>query len=168
MVDDHERVSIVGGDRMLEKHDFEVKYFMRPDDILNVNHTPTEYVAQTFELSDKSTDIAMQFVDGVQHELDSAHWNVRLRVFEGKNDLELTYKRRYEVVDGKIDRALADATADGFVSDEHHYDAQVEWGSKKQTLSVSRRKTIDTTGGRELPTETRSRTMCTAEVPDIL
>lgn len=161
----------VGEDRMPASHDFEVKYFLNPDQVLDAEYRPIVGVREAFELADRSRDIAMQFVDGAQHELDNVHWNIRLRRFEGEDELELTYKKRYAVDPAQPSAAEAQATRDGFGPEERDYDAQIEWGSSdkpagKRTLSLSRRKTLTSAGkGLTPPAEDESRAICLDGLP---
>jgi hypothetical protein len=144
---------------MVIKHDFEVKYFIQPGQVLSVDNRPIEAVAEAFGLSDHAKRLCMLFVDSQQQNLNEAHWNVRLRRFEGEEDTEVTYKKRYSVENSPLDSVFAVAQNDGFGPSEHDYDAQVEWGSDKQTLTLSRRAFIDEPkySGLDMPSDADSR-----------
>lgn len=94
-------------------------------------------------------------------------------LFFYKNDVELTYKKRYTIPDSDIDAALEVEAAlkaannYGFNSDNKRYEAQVEWGYKKQTLSISRKKDVDSeNSGMDLPGTESSRQMLIDEAPE--
>lgn len=59
---------------------------------------------------------------------------------ENKSDYELTYKKRYPVVNGNIQAALTLANQEGFDASDDNYEAEVDWGYGKQTLSFSNTK----------------------------
>ena len=150
---------------MLAVPDYEVKFFMDPRVALDADQKPTRRVRDMFNSSDASTRISMQFMDGPNGELHGARWNVRLRKFEGEDQIELTYKKRYPVTHD-IDTTLAEAARDGFDSGEDDYEAQVEWGAK-QTLSLSRRHEVELPGYEkmQLPSEDDSRSVSVDKIP---
>jgi len=149
------------------KANFEVKAFMRRDQVLDSDKRLVRSVREQFGLKDRITRITMQFVDGAQHELHDAGWNVRLRRFEADDDLELTYKRRYPFGDGTLEAVRAMAACDGFDAHEDDYDAQVEWGSQRRTLTLSTRKKIHQRGSENmnLPNAHDSRTISADGLP---
>jgi hypothetical protein len=74
---------------------------------------------------------------------------------ENDDGLELTYKKRYAIMGGDIDAG------------DVKYEAQVEWGYQKQTLSISRKKVAESTNSEvDLPGESNSRAMLIDEAPD--
>ncbi|KAH6871313.1 hypothetical protein B0T10DRAFT_533572 [Thelonectria olida] len=79
----------------------------------------------------------------------------------------LTYKKRYAIVGGDIDAALTTANNDGFDVGDAGYEAQVEWGYQRQTLSISRKKTVtDSINiGIDLPGERNSREILVDKAP---
>ncbi|RAP31180.1 hypothetical protein C2W64_00352 [Brevibacillus laterosporus] len=80
-------------------------------------------------------------------------WISRIRKSDSKEHLELTYKKRYPIKNDDIDAALIQANKDGFDATDTDYEAQVEWGYKQKTLSISREKKVKQSGyqGTELP-----------------
>jgi hypothetical protein len=69
---------------------------------------------------------------------------------------------------GDIDAALTTANKDGFDAGDAKYEAQVEWGYQKQTLSISRKKTVadSVSSGVDLPGMCNSRAMLIEQAPD--
>ncbi|KAF3158718.1 hypothetical protein TWF788_004524 [Orbilia oligospora] len=77
------------------------------------------------------------------------------------------YKKRYTVTGGDIDAALTTANNEGFDLSDTNYDAQIEWGYQKQTLSISHKKSAPGSGysGMDLPGQGKSRTFLIDEPP---
>lgn len=59
---------------------------------------------------------------------------------DDKNNYELTYKKRYPVINGDINAALTLANQEGFDKSDDNYEAEIDWGYGKQTLSFSNTK----------------------------
>ena len=129
--------------------DYEVKLFLDPEKVLDVEFKPTREVRQLLNLSENSLKITMQFLDARPVQLQATGWTVRARKFEKANEIELTYKRRYPVGAATLTDALAAASRDGFHAGEDDYAAQVEWGYQAETLSFSRKRAFAATGGGE-------------------
>jgi hypothetical protein len=110
----------------------------------------------------------VQFLDTDAKDIYNNGWSPRIRKTEGEDDFELTYKRRLPITNGDIDGTLTTANQQGFDSGDTGYEAQVEWGYQKQTLSISRKKTYSDAGysGMDLPGKSNSRSMLISEAPD--
>jgi hypothetical protein len=148
--------------------DYEVKLLMDPATTLGSDHRPTAAVLSAFGAPSTVTKMNVQFLDTSAKDLYAAGWSPRIRRTEGESGFELTYKKRYPVGAGGIDGALSQANADGLDADDTTYDAQVEWGYQKQTLSISRKKSASSSGysGMDLPGQSASRSMLIDEAPD--
>ena len=149
------------------KADFEVKFLLKPDLVLSASdHTPIPSLFSSLSLTPTPIQMAVQFLDDNDKTLYTAGWSPRLRRIEGK-PLELTYKKRYPIEGEDIDAALEDANRDGFDASEEKYEAQVEWGLRGMTLSVSREKKPDDDegAGLELPDPETSRRVLIKEAP---
>ncbi|AJY77668.1 hypothetical protein VN24_11530 [Paenibacillus beijingensis] len=137
--------------------DYEVKLFLDPNDVLDSDHNLTSSVRSYFGMPSTKTKMSVEYLDTADLDIDDEGWNVRARKMEDFDDdeFELTYKKRYPITGGDIDAALATAALDGFDADEDDYEAQVDWGYSKQTLSFSNKKTVHHGGydGMELLSE---------------
>jgi len=147
--------------------DYEIKLLLNPSVVLTSDHKLTATVLSTFAMPTSVTKMNVQFLDTEDTEIYNATWSPRIRKTEGEDDFELTYKKRYTISGGDIDAALTTANLDGFDSSTD-YEAQVEWGYQKQTLSVSRQKTASDAGysGMDLPGTSNSRDMLINDAPD--
>nr|WP_322903346.1 hypothetical protein [Paenibacillus sp. SGZ-1009] len=118
---------------------YEVKFVLKQA-VLNADGTPTNELSSAFNLPSKPQKIAIEYFDTNNQKLNEAGWNVRLRKKENKTKYEMTYKKRYAIENGDIDAALDEANKDGFDANDTNYDAEVDWGYSKQTLSLSNDK----------------------------
>lgn len=150
--------------------DYEVRLLLKPTKVLSSEHELTKTVLSTFNMDPPTiTKINVQFLDTCSKDIYTARWSPRIRKTENEDEFELTYKKRYDITGGDIDAALTTANTDGFDDDGHtKYKAQIEWGYHKQTLSISRKKTIvdSEKSGMDLPGTSKSRKMLIDEAPD--
>ncbi|EPS40493.1 hypothetical protein H072_5643 [Dactylellina haptotyla CBS 200.50] len=148
--------------------DYEVKLLMNSTAVLGTDFKLTPTVLSYFGMPTTVTKMNVQFLDKSNKEIYNAGWSPRIRKTEGESDFELTYKKRYSITGGNIDAALTNANNEGFDSTDTKYDAQIEWGYQKQTLSISRQKSASGSGysGMDLPGQTKSRTYLIDEAPD--
>ncbi|SPO07620.1 uncharacterized protein DNG_10315 [Cephalotrichum gorgonifer] len=148
--------------------DYEVKLLLKPNMVLNSDYELTSTMLSDFGMPTTTTDMNIQFLDTGSKELFNSGWSTRIRKFKDENDFELTYKKRYPIIGGDIDDALTTANNEGFDAGDRKYDAQVEWGYQRQTLSISRKKSASASGvsGTDLPGEADSRVMLIDEAPD--
>jgi len=156
--------------------EYEVKLLLNPTAVLGTDGGLTGDILSTFNMPSTVTKQNVQFLDKRRNvqcldkslELFTEGWSVRIRKTENEDDFELTYKKRYTITDGNIDAALTKANEDHFNAGDAKYEAQVEWGYQKQTLSISRKKiaTDSENGGMDLPGTSNSRAMAIDEAPD--
>jgi hypothetical protein len=147
--------------------DYEVKLLMEPTKVLGSDNKLTSTVLSTFSMPTSVTKMNVQFLDTDEKQIYNSGWIPRIRKVEKEKDFELTYKRRYPITDSNIDEAVDEAVSEGFGTGEPPYDAQVEWGYQKQTLSVSTKTSASDEGysGMELPGKKDSRAMLIANAP---
>lgn len=109
---------------------------------LTSSGTPTAAVLSAFGLGSSGAQRSYEYLDTSALDLDGQGWDVRIRHKSGK-DLELSYKKRFAVNgsdEAAVDDALDTANAAGFDASDTNYDAEVDWGYSKQTLSFSNEK----------------------------
>jgi hypothetical protein len=154
---------------MLASADYELKLLIDPDRTLDAGGDPTTALRASFAI-DERQKVVMQFLDSARLELERVQWNVRIRAFRDEDKLQLTYKKRYPISENDIDTALARAVEDGFEADSEAYEAQVEWGFERKTLSISRKTELASSESDplDLPGERKSREICTAAIPSRL
>lgn len=133
---------------------YEVKFLAKPELVLNNDGTPRSEAIQTLGLNAAPRHINVEYFDTHALGLDAEGWNVRFRKKDDKNNYELTYKMRYPVINGDIDAALTLANQEGFDSSDDNYEAEIDWGYGKQTLSFPNTKKVDSRiTGTQLPSE---------------
>lgn len=149
--------------------DYEVKVFLDPAEVLDSDKNLKTSVKSYFNAPSSVNKLAVQFMDTDNLDINDYGWIVRIRKTEEYTDseFELVYKKRYPVSNGDIAGALATAANEGFTASETNYEAQVDWGYQKQTLSITRKKIVEKGGyeGMELPTRKDSRSWAIAEAP---
>ncbi|WUH92953.1 hypothetical protein OG900_24465 [Streptomyces sp. NBC_00433] len=133
---------------------------------LDASHAPTAAVKSAFGISGSSKARSYEYFDTSALALNAQGWDVRLRHKSG-SDFEETYKKRYPVTGGDIDAALDQANDEGFDSSDTNYDAEVDWGYSKQTLSFSNEKSHSDSGysGTAMPSGTTGRSWVVGEIP---
>ncbi|MCZ8521630.1 MULTISPECIES: hypothetical protein [Paenibacillus] len=148
--------------------DYEVKMLMPPSAVLGGDAKLTADVKSAFGMPDTVTKMNVQFLDTDDQALNQNGWNTRIRKTEGESGFELTYKKRYPVTNNDIDGALSNANLDGFDVNDSNYEAQIEWGYQKKTLSISRKKSGSKSGysGMDLPNLKDSRSLLVNHAPD--
>lgn len=148
---------------------YEVKVFLDPDVVLDADKRLKQEVINYFQMPSTVEKLAVQFMDTEDLDINEEGWAVRIRKKESYDDdeFQLTYKKRYPITDGDINAALQLAASEGFTASDTNYEAQVDWGYQKQTLSISRKKMISESGyeGMELPTRKDSRKWTMDEAP---
>lgn len=145
---------------------YEVKFLAKPEAVLASNESLRNEVIQAFGLASVPQAIGVAYYDTDQLELDAEGWNVRFRKKEDKDNYELTYKKRYPIVNGDINAALSLANREGFDASDDNYGAEIDWGYGKQTLSFSNTKKVNTkTTGTQLPSEQESLALLLDKLP---
>ncbi|MDQ0878368.1 hypothetical protein QFZ77_007027 [Paenibacillus sp. V4I3] len=147
---------------------YEVKLLLNPSAVLGSDFKLTSSVKSAFGMPDSVTKMNVQFLDTNAEDIYNNGWSPRIHKTEGENDFELTYKKRYAVIGNDINGALTLANQQGFDSNDTGYEAQVEWGYQKKTLSITRPKTGTKSGysGMDLLNQTDSRSLLINNSPD--
>lgn len=145
---------------------YEVKFLAKPELVLNTDGTPRSEVIQTLGLSSTTRNISAEYFDTNALNLNQAGWDVRFRKKDDKNNYELTYKKRYPVINGDVNAALTLANQEGFDASDDNYEAEIDWGYGKQTLSFSNTKKVDTKAtGVQLPSQQEALSMLLDKLP---
>ncbi|MER6099957.1 hypothetical protein ABT154_29680 [Streptomyces sp. NPDC001728] len=133
---------------------------------LDGSHNPSATVKSAFGITGSAKSRSYSYYDTDARALDAEGWSVRLRHKDGSS-FEETYKKRFPVTDGDIGAALTAANTAGFDSGDTNYDAEVDWGYAKQTLSFSNDKSHSASGysGTTLPTSTTGRGWLVNDIP---
>ncbi|MER6922210.1 hypothetical protein [Streptomyces spiralis] len=133
---------------------------------LDASHTPTSAVRSAFGITGSAKARSYEYLDTGALDLDAEGWDVRLRHKTGSS-FEESYKKRFPVADGDIDAALDEANAAGFDSGDTNYDAEVDWGYAKQTLSFTDEKSHSASGysGTSMPSGSTARTWLVDDIP---
>jgi hypothetical protein len=155
--------------------DYEVKLLMEPSAVLGSDNKLKDTVLSTFSMPTSVTKMNVQFLDTDTKDIYNNGWSPRIRKMEGANKFELTYKKRYPIsgepndpgIEDNIDAVLTTAKNEGFDSTTT-YDAQVELGYQKLTLSISQDESYPDSGfsGMNLPLERDSREILTNKAPE--
>ncbi|MFJ9588182.1 hypothetical protein [Streptomyces acidicola] len=133
---------------------------------LDSSHNPTSAVKSAFGITSSAKVRSYEYFDTDALDLNAEGWSVRLRHKSGSS-FEETYKKRFPVVNGGIDAALDEANDAGFDSSDTNYDAEVDWGYAKQTLSFSNEKSHSASGysGTSMPPSSTGRNWLVNDTP---
>lgn len=148
--------------------DYEVKLLMNPGAVLGSDFKLTSAVLSAFSMPTTVTKMNVAFLDTNAKDIYNNGWSPRIRKTEGESDFELSYKKRYAISNNDINAALTQAYNDGFNSGDTSYEAQVEWGYQKKTLSITRTKSGSKSGysGMDLPSIADARSLMINNAPD--
>ncbi|SFC69742.1 hypothetical protein SAMN04488168_10819 [Bacillus sp. 491mf] len=157
----------VGAASVMEPN-FEVKLLLKPEQVINDKGKLNKSVLEYFQASSSSEKINVQFLDTNEKDLYDAGWTARIRKKESEQDFELTYKKRYPIQNDDIQEALVLAKKVGFDQKSNNYEAQIDWGFEKKTLSISNKKSHQAKGYGllQLPGEKEARKMMIDKLPD--
>ncbi|MCM3039397.1 CYTH domain-containing protein [Paenibacillus motobuensis] len=144
---------------------YEVKFLLSNDAVLKQDFTLKNEVKEAFQINEPAARMLVEYFDTTDLSLNDSGWNVRFRKKEDKKKYELTYKKRYAVVNGDINAALTQANLDGFSSADTNYKAEVDWGYSKQTLSFSNDKEESASKGLNLPNEAEALNLLISKIP---
>ena len=101
----------------------EVKYLLDPEKVLGEDGKLTEEVLKILGWTGKVKNRGMQFLDTAEKAYNDAGWSNRVRIKQGDEEYDITFKKRYAVENGDIEAALTLAAQDGFTADLEDYEA---------------------------------------------
>ncbi|EEL29501.1 hypothetical protein ACTFPA_18975 [Bacillus cereus group sp. MYBK59-1] len=149
------------------KPSFEVKLLLKSEQVLGDNKEMKQEVLEHFQAGTKYERIQVQFLDTANKSLSEEGWFARIRKKEFSKDFELTYKKRYPISNGVIQDALEVAKKEGFDSNTDSYEAEIDWGFEKKTLSISNKKSYSAKGYGilDLPNKQAAQNMLIEKLP---
>src|SRR5262245_23540826 len=121
---------------------FEVKFALNPDIVLGPDGAPSLDIASALGIVGPTEEYRVAFLDGPHLDFHTERWNVRFRDKGGR--LEVSFKRRLPVYHGSVPGVVRTALRQGFDSEEQSkgYEAEIEWGPGRRTLSLVRDKSV--------------------------
>lgn len=161
------------------KPEYEVKYLVNPDLVLNDDGTYKEEFQNLFTDFALKGTTRMSYYDTEDLALNQAGWTIRIRKKSNKKAQQCTFKRRYSGTNKKnaltqkdVDKAVEKAYKDGFhnMNEQFKYGCEIDYGYSKATLSYSYDLDIATTGkgNVDIPNQEDSIAFITANVPSDL
>lgn len=120
----------------------EVKLVLENDAVLDAEGSPTEMACELFGFDPEYSTREVAYLETASRGFIGEGWTNRVRHKEGKNKLEITFKKRYAVEGTDIESALALAREQGFGDETGPWEAELDWGYEKMTLSVSREEKV--------------------------
>ena len=145
----------------------EVKYLLDPEKVLGEDNQLTDEALSLLGWTGKVKNRGMQFLDTAEKAYNEAGWSNRVRIKQGDDEYDITFKKRYTVENGDIEAALTLAAQDGFVDGLEDFEAELDWGFNKLTLSISYEESVDKVGygDTELPNAADSIAYVKANMP---
>lgn len=124
---------------------YEVKFLLDPEQVLDEAHHLKKEWEQAFGITEDFVPYEVMYLETPEQEFQREGWSNRLRRKSGKKKVERTYKKRYPVADGNIAETYETAEKDGFAipgkdagkDAADGFEAQIDWGYEKMTLSFS-------------------------------
>lgn len=161
------------------KPEYEVKYLVNPDLVLNDDGTYKEEFQNLFTDFALKGTTRMSYYDTEDLALNQAGWTIRIRKKSNKKAQQCTFKRRYSKINKKnaltqkdVDKAVEKAYKDGFhnMNEQFKDGCEIDYGYSKATLSYSYDLDIATTGkgNVDIPNQEESIAYITANVPSDL
>lgn len=122
---------------------WEVKFFLDPDRVLAADGGSTPEVATALKITGSPEAYRVGFFDGPHLDFHTERWNVRFRDKGGRR--EVSYKRRLPVYHDSVAGVVDTARRQGFDAQEQDegYEAEIEWGPERQTLSLVKDVKLD-------------------------
>ena len=129
-----------------QKYTFEVKLLLNSAKTLDPDYVPVKYLQDLFAVK-KTNQRSVIYIESAEKSFNNGGWSNRIRERDGKKKIELTYKKRFEVDETDIDAAFEKAVKDNHGFIDGGYEAQIDWGYKKMTLSFTVEVKIDKPAG---------------------
>ena len=162
---------------------YEVKLLLDPQKVLDDDQLLKEEWKQAFGITDDYMSIEVMYLETSEKEFMREGWINRLRLKSGRQKVECTFKKRYPVTGTDIAAACETAEKDGFIlhdkTDKKEktdkeavddlFEAGIDWGYEKMTLSLSAEESIKQKGLRSLTSvnDDEARAFLLKAMPDI-
>lgn len=126
--------------------DYEMKFLLDSGKVLNDDYKLDSEYRDFFDTGKKYETVGVLYLETEDYDFSNEGWYNRIRIKEDSDKFDLTYKKRYSIENGDIEAALTKANEEGFDISDTNYEAQVDWGYNKMTLSLSNKKTEKNNG----------------------
>lgn len=130
--------------------DYEMKFLLDSGKVLNDDYELNSEYRGFFDTGKKYETVGVLYLETEDYDFSNEGWYNRIRIKEDSDKFDLTYKKRYSIENGDIEDALTKANEEGFDISDTNYEAQVDWGYNKMTLSLSNKKTEKNNGYDEM------------------
>ncbi len=114
----------------------EVKFLLDSSKVLDADYVLNKDVQELFAV-EKTNNRVVLYVDTPDKTFNNGGWTNRIREKDGKKNIEITYKKRYNLKDGDLSAAMAQAAKDDPMLLAGDYEAEVDWSFDKMVLSFS-------------------------------
>ncbi|HDR7850292.1 TPA: hypothetical protein QCY30_005075 [Bacillus toyonensis] len=78
----------------------------------------------------------IQFIDTNKREMYKNGWILRNRIKREGNTYELTYKKRYKILNNDIEAQVEKAKKEGFDIAEQEFHVEIDWGYTEKVLNI--------------------------------
>ena len=145
---------------------FEVKFLLDSEKVLDQDKVPVNDFQELFAVEKTNPRIVL-YVDNGSRTFNNGGWINRVREKDGKKNIEIAYKKRYAVQGTDIDAAIRQAVKDNPMIADRGYEAEIDWGYDKMTLSFTYEVKIDKPeGGMKLMKDDDFVSLVLANMPD--
>ena len=121
---------------------FEVKFLLDSTKVLGSDNVPLKDLQDLFAVK-KTNQRVVLYIDSSDRTFNNGGWINRVREKEGKKNIELAYKKRYAVQGTDVNAAIEKAIKDNPSLADGRYEAEIDWGYDKMTLSFTNEVKID-------------------------
>ncbi|NKW96567.1 hypothetical protein [Bacillus toyonensis] len=122
---------------MLKKKKYEIKFFLDIHRVLNEKYSLSQELIDEFDINIKDIDEKdIQFIDTNKREMYQNGWILRNRIKREGNTYELTYKKRYKILNDDIESQVEKAKKDGFDTAEQEFSVEIDWGYTEKILNI--------------------------------
>lgn len=122
---------------MLKKKKYEIKFFLDIHRVLNEKYSLSQELINEFGINIKDIDEKdILFIDTNKREMYKNGWILRNRIKREGNTYELTYKKRYKILNNDIEAQVENAKNDGFDIAEQEFHVEIDWGYTEKVLNI--------------------------------